>query len=247
MWSKVQVKIAQWTAVGILIIISVQILEEMFSSEVGYNDVKIDDHLPNHDSLMQYEGPEIHRAAARGELDKIKLKLKQDANLINSLDSQSNTPLHLATRYVHTEVIKFLIANGANINARNEAGDTPLSSTIFFCFRQRKGVVDVNLVKGVVEILISSGADVNTTTRFGYTPMHHAAAWGTKEVVELLISAGADINVKDHNGDTPLNAACRYRPKKKGGVIDLLHKNGAVRRHGKDNSYDYEPDLIGLF
>jgi ankyrin repeat protein len=194
-----------------------------------------------------YQGPEIHRAAARGELNKIKLKLSQNSNLINSLDSKRNTPLHLAACYGHAEIVKFLIANRADINARNEAGHTPLALIVFFCFRQRQGEVDANSVKEVVEILIDSGADVNTKSRFGYTPLHHTAALGTKEVIELLISAGADINAKDHNRDTPLNAACRYRLKKKGGVIDLLHKNGAVRRHGKDNSYDYEPDLIGLF
>jgi len=192
-----------------------------------------------------YQGPEIHRAAAQGELEKIKLKLNQNSGLISSLDSQRNTLLHLGARYGHTEIVKFLIANRADINARDEAGYTPLASTIFFCFRQ--GGIDLNSVKDVVEVLIDSGADVNTKSRFGYTPLHHTAAWGTKEVAELLISAGADINAKDHNGDTPLNAACRYRRKKKGGMIDLLHKHGAVRRHGKNNSYDSEPDLIGLF
>ena len=45
-----------------------------------------------------YQGPEIHRAAARGELEKIKLKLSQNSSLISSLDSQRNTPLHLAAR-----------------------------------------------------------------------------------------------------------------------------------------------------
>ena len=72
-------------------------------------------------------------------------------------------------------------------------------------------------------------------------------AQASKETVQLLLSAGAEINAKSEEGDTPLNVACRYRRKNKGGVIDLLHKNGAVRRHGKNNSYEYEPDLIGMW
>ncbi len=194
-----------------------------------------------------YQGPEIHRAAAQGDLDKIKLKLNQNSSLISSLDLHGNTPLHLAAQYGHAEIVKFLIANRAGINARNKVGFTPLASIVFFGFRQKR--IDLGSVKDVVEVLIDSGADVNTQRGFGPTPspLHHAAAHGTKEVVELLISAGAEINAKDHNGDTSLNYACRYRRKKKGGVIDLLHKHGAVRRHGKNNSYNYEPDLIGFF
>ena len=191
-----------------------------------------------------YQGPEIHKAAAQGELEKIKLKLNQNSNLISSLDSQRNTPLHVAAFYGNAEIVKFLIANGAEVNSRGKGGFTPLVSTLFFGFRQKR--TDSDSVKDVVEILIDSGADVNTKTLSGSTPLHYVAACATKEVVELLISAGADINATNDDGDTPLNTACRYRRKKKGGVIDLLHKHGAVRRHGKNNSYDYEPDLIFL-
>ena len=77
---------------------------------------------------------------------------------------------------------------------------------------------------------------------------HRAAAQGKLEEIKLKLDQDSSlITSLDSKGNTPLNSACRYRPKKKGGVIDLLHKHGAVRRHGKNNSYDYEPDLIGFF
>jgi ankyrin repeat protein len=151
-----------------------------------------------------------------------------------------HTALHSAAVNGHKELVELLIAHGAEVDARNQMGHTPLCSALFMSMEP----VDLNSIYDTVKVLIEKGADVNATTRRHLTPLHFAAGWANKETVELLLAAGADINAKDDDGDTPLNVACRYRLKRPGGVIDLLHKHGAVRRHGKNNSYKYEPDLI---
>jgi ankyrin repeat protein len=140
--------------------------------------------------------------------------------------------LHSAAVNGQKELVELLIANGAKVDAKARSGLTPLCSAMFWC----REPVDRYSIHIVTKVLIENGADVNARTRGGLTPLHFAAGWASKKTVQLLLSAGAEINARTDSGDTPLNVACRYRRKKRGGVIDLLHKNGAVRKHGKNNS-----------
>jgi ankyrin repeat protein len=192
---------------------------------------------------IHFIGSPLQAAAANGHKGVAELLITNGTNVNAKTLYNGNTSLHSAAVNGQKELVELLIANGADVNARDTADETPLCLAMFWC---REGG-NLNSAKNVAEVLIDSGADVNAKNRAGFTPLHYAAAWGTKEIVELLILAGADINAKSYEGDTPLNTACRYRRKTKGGVIDLLHKHGAVRRHGENNSYDYEPDLIGRF
>jgi len=67
-----------------------------------------------------------------------------------------------------------LIAKGADINAKDEYGWTPLH------YAAIKGQ------KEVVELLIAKGADINSKNQSGETPLHDAIDWNHKEMVELL-------------------------------------------------------------
>lgn len=187
---------------------------------------------------VHFIGSPLQGASANGYMKIAELLIANGANV--NARAAGKTALHSASVNGQRELAELLIANGADVNARDEAGSTPLCSAMFCLWEP----VDGDAVRHVAELLIRKGADVNLESRSGLTPLHHAAGHANKETVELLISSGANINARNKDGDTPLNVACRYRRKRPGGVIDLLHKNGAVRRHGKNNSYDYEPDLI---
>ena len=190
---------------------------------------------------VHFIGSPLQASAANDHIEIAKILIENGADIMAM--PTGYTALHSAAVNGHAELVSLLIANGADVNARSSYGLTPLASAMFWLIEP----VDRNAIKNTAKVLIEEGANVNSKARNGLTPLHHAAGFGTKEIVQLLLSAGADINAKSDEGDTPLNVACRYRRKKKGGVIDLLHKHGAVRRHGKNNSYDYEPDLIGMW
>ncbi len=187
---------------------------------------------------VHFIGSPLQAASANGYKKIAEVLIANGANV--NARAAGKTALHSASVNGQRELAELLIANGADVNARDETGSTPLCSAMF-CLREP---VDSTAVRDVAEVLIRRGADVNLKSRTGLTPLHHATAHANIETVELLISSGANINARNEDGDTPLNVACRYRRERRGGVIDLLHKNGAVRRHGKNNSYDYEPDLI---
>jgi ankyrin repeat protein len=103
--------------------------------------------------------------------------------------------LHAATMGDAAKV-KQAIAQGADVNAKDERGWCPL------ILASRIGDVDT------VKVLIDKGAKVNAKDNAGMTPLIHASASGhSVAVVKLLIERGADVSIKDKNGDTALEWA----------------------------------------
>ena len=103
--------------------------------------------------------------------------------------------LHFAASKNDMEAARWLIANGAEVNAKNEAGSTPLH-----------WAASGNATE-VAELLIAKGAEVNAKDNDGWTLLHRAASGNATEVAELLIAKGAEVNAKDNYGFTPLDLA----------------------------------------
>lgn len=102
------------------------------------------------------------------------------------------------------------VGNGANVNARDKDGFTPLMITA------AKGRT------GAVKALIEAGADVNATNNFGFTALLNTSV---RSIIIMLLEAGADVNARDGlDGVTALMyAAMGNRPE----TIDVLLNYGA--------------------
>ena len=111
--------------------------------------------------------------------------------------------LHALIRENDVEGIKTAIANGADINARGEAGKTPLAFAL-----QSQEVPD-----GMVKHLLQYDPDITITSETGKTPLHFAMLRDNTEFIKVLIEKGADINARDQEGSTPLMWALHFSTK----------------------------------
>jgi hypothetical protein len=117
-----------------------------------------------------------------------------------------------AARGGHAEECRRLLAAGADVDARNEEEDIPMTRTSGVvgqvCWEDT--ALHIAAQNGHVEIccmLMKAGAAIEARNRSQETPLHTAARRGRIEVCRLLIQAGAVINTKNRCHFTPLHAA----------------------------------------
>ncbi len=110
---------------------------------------------------------------------------------------------------------------GADINFRNDSGNTP--------------IFDIIRLDGNIPLLIKLGADIEAAAPGGFTPLHAAATRGRMKAVRALLKAGAcvDAQTMDFGGFchfTPLEAVLiepDLSSTKKYDICRLLLKHGA--------------------
>jgi ankyrin repeat protein len=133
---------------------------------------------------------------------------------IDARDNSGNTALILQALFLHTRMVRFLLDNGAEIEAFNGYGTTALISSL-----------DKPSDGETALLLIERGADPHHGSKAGHTPLRGAALFGMERVVGALLNHGADPNVADEVGLTPLMWASRHEHT---GIVRLLLKNGAA-------------------
>ena len=139
--------------------------------------------------------------------------------------ASGQTPLMLAATGNARKAVEALIARGADVNAKNDTGRTPL----YYAASH-----------DVAKLLIERGADVNAKTNNGWAPLHTAAWRDDHDVAKVLIERGADVNAKNNDTDTPLFTAARYNAHD---VAKLLIDRGADMNAQNSKSYYNETPL----
>jgi uncharacterized protein len=92
-------------------------------------------------------------------------------------------------------VVKFLVEQQAEVNAKKNNGKTPLHS------------VAANGHLEVVKLLIEQRAEVNAKSTFWSTPVHVAIYSSGIETAKVLVELGADVSVIDGYGKSALDWA----------------------------------------
>jgi ankyrin repeat protein len=110
--------------------------------------------------------------------------------------------------------VRTLLARGADPNARDEDGRTPLFSAVL------GGSI------ALLGLLLESKADVNARDETEATVLHVAAEEVLPEAASLLIARGADVNAQDGEGNTPLARGIRSA-RGRYDVVRLLLEAGA--------------------
>ncbi len=109
-------------------------------------------------------------------------------------------------------LVKTLLAKGANVNARNQEGFTPVLAAI------------ANDQRDIAKVILEKKPDLSGTLARKRTALMIAAAMGYTDIVKLMVEAGADLKAKDYEGTTALQAAKTNGHRD---VVEILTKAGA--------------------
>ena len=151
---------------------------------------------PNGKSTIVTHNDSFAQVCGTGDLDVVRAMVERSEVDINLADQFSRNPLHRATGGKgHFHVVQYLCEHGADIEAKDNTGWTPLH------YAADKGCV--NLVK----YLCDQGADKETRSNACLTPLHNAANGNDLAVVQYICEIGADMEARNVDGWTPLHSA----------------------------------------
>ncbi|WP_340199860.1 ankyrin repeat domain-containing protein [Ascidiimonas sp. W6] len=157
---------------------------------------------------------ELINAIKDNDINRVREAIRSEGttNVVDPENPQAgNTALHVAVNqdneHINLEIVQELLQNGANVDATNNDGLTPLQVA-----------VDTAPLE-VIQALHTSGANINAVNDEDQTALHFAIAGhdygGTNEfrppVIEFLINNGANVDAADDTGMTPFQLLLNHQ------------------------------------
>ena len=193
-------------------------------------------------------------AIATVELARVVEIADSHPSIVNAANSHGNVPLSDAISTGSLDVVKLLVARGADMFHRNHGGHGPLDGAAFFgrpdiaryliargvqpTVHHAAAIGDIPLLKRMTS---DEGACLDVQPaggRWRLTPLHAAVLGGSHAAVEYLLSIDAPVDPVNHNGHTALAMVteCRSRDSRVRIARALLahgaEVNAAAGHHG---------------
>lgn len=161
--------------------------------------------------LNEYEYSLLHEAAKRQYPTAVIMLVDEFKANVNAVDSGEEsrlftTPLHISAFHGYMKTMKALVNRGADINAKDNRGQTPLHISAAYGQVSHE-LKTVSERKEMFRLLINN--NINVQDKEGRTPLHLAAFHGMPNSVKALLALGADAQIKDIEGNTPYNLALK--------------------------------------
>ena len=134
----------------------------------------------------------LHLAALNNHIEVAELLIVNGKCSLNLQNVNLQTALHLATERQHTQIVRSLVREGANLNIIDKDGDTPLHEALrHHTLSQLRQLHDM---QEVGKLLIGLGGGPGSGEKKS-----------SASIACFLVANGADLAVKNKKGQTPLD------------------------------------------
>ncbi len=135
------------------------------------------------------DGYKFLESVKKKEGEKVEQALSENSQIVNAKDvSTGETALLIVTNRRDATWLGFLIGKGANVNAADDRGRTPLAVAVSLGWREG------------VTLLLEQKANPDTSNDAGETPLIFAVHRKDADMVKALLEAGANPNRADNSG-----------------------------------------------
>ncbi|KAM0388820.1 hypothetical protein ACHAQC_009472 [Fusarium culmorum] len=183
------------------------------------------------DSLNKDEA--LTWAIMNEQTELVKTIVKDGVNIDLGTGPSKLAAINYAALMGSAEIISILKDSGANLEAKDMDGLTPLHNAAYFGRTE------------AVELLCDLGADTKCRSNKGVTPLHCTARGGSCKIIQLVFDGNIDVDCRDDEEMTPLFVAIQNGEIqavqlliKLGADINLQDKSGNTSLHHaaiKDN------------
>ncbi|MBW3637165.1 MAG: ankyrin repeat domain-containing protein [Armatimonadetes bacterium] len=144
---------------------------------------------------------QLFDAVAQGDVAQLSAILKQKPFLVYFRLADGTTPLHVSALWGTLGAAQVLTQKGADINARDARGETPLHETL-----TRPTGLFARRAKNMMAFLLEKGANTGALDSSDSAPLHRAARSGDADLFNALLAKNVNPNARDKSGQTPLFA-----------------------------------------
>jgi ankyrin repeat protein len=157
---------------------------------------------------------DLFEACAVGEAARVEGILAREPGRVDAHAPDGFTPLTLACFFGHEEVVRALLARGANVDlaATHAMAVAPLHAAV------------AGRHETIACLLLAAGANPNAASHGGWRPAAQAAAHGDLGILKDLLDHGADPNPRNDEGRSALALALE---KGQAEAAELLRARGA--------------------
>jgi ankyrin repeat protein len=133
-------------------------------------------------------------ACKYNKLEVVEMLISHDRALVNKGGDTGAPPLMAASAFGHTEICRYLVESGCNVDASDRIGMTALMMAVAMGHLE------------VVRLLLAAGVNVEANDKSKQTALHFAARNGSVDAMRELILHNANIFAIDKYGGTPFDS-----------------------------------------